>query len=621
MKSLLIGCLLTVLATPAQAQPQLAKNYAVQYVNKPYRPATTLAVLPAGQFVDAQGMPDHDDGIAGDYTPGFLMEYNGMQTWQINISINGWISLGHQSFPISSADNKLLFSTSAPYNVIAPYWGDHYYRTNEPGYRPSSITAVDSVYDDPNPNAPPGSQLGYFTLEWKDLNVNVKSDPSSIATFQLHLIENPMANDKNAPDHRVIIEFDYGTYGVKLGAAVGIEDSTGSSFINAMSPKDPTSTLLCNTWPPSGLPDGVIQFFPIGKERAGLPIDSCYGMNVVQMPYSQMASGNLVPDNSFIDSAGRSSHDDGIAQNTSTDVAPVIDPLSFNFLGKLYDSVNICINGWISLGASMNAQNSAVGTALFSHASPNNTIAPLWGDWYYRALETGFKPSKISYATVETPDPNLNAPPGSMLHIFIVEWKEMNIDKSNPDAIASFQLRIVENPMAHDNSAPDLRPSFQFCYGTLGTSNHVSVGIKDATGISHLNPVFASSFAGGDSTRLSTRQTQNWPPVGSPGQAIQFVPLTPQKGSVTPGSDLLLPHSSVAVSPNPAKTELLVSYTAAGPEAEIELYNLLGVRVNSSRVRSTGKTKLDVASLPAGTYELVVRDGESIHTQEVRIVR
>ncbi len=278
---LIVACVIALgaFAGVEKSQAQIWANYDCHIVNIFFNPLASAKLLPVSSFVDFAGNPDPDDGMYNDDPTGFSFDYNGNTYNSVNICVNGFITIGHRPPSVITNDNTFLFEANNPNNTVAPFFGDHFYRTLEAGYRPSRIqTEIDAV-PDPNPNAcgilP---MLHTYTVEWKDLNINDKTNPNSIATFQVLIVENPMANDCAVPDHRAIIQFQYGSIGnvgtvVTQGATVGIEDSTGTSHMNGLYPTSLAggdSTRLSKTartscWPPATcLPGRAIEFGPIG---------------------------------------------------------------------------------------------------------------------------------------------------------------------------------------------------------------------------------------------------------------------------------------------------------------------------------------------------------------------
>jgi len=84
----------------------------------------------------------------------------------------------------------------------------------------------------------------------------------------------------------------------------------------------------------------------------------------------------------------------------------------------------------------------------------------------------------------------------------------------------------------------------------------------------------------------------------------------------TPESEL-----SFSAYPNPANTEILLDYSSLVLKSEISLFNILGEQVMSIVGDGSGRASLNVASLPPGVYELVLRDGEQSATQTVIVER
>ncbi|MFN3781519.1 MAG: DUF6390 family protein, partial [Candidatus Kapaibacteriota bacterium] len=153
-------------------------------------------------------------------------------------------------------------SSSYPKNVLAPFWGDHHYHTNEEqsiGYKPTKI------YYKSDPDR------GVFIVEWRYLNINDVNVKSSIATFQLRLYKSQDPYSAQGD-----IEFAYGQVGgndntndtrvITRNASVGIKgDFDPADFLNGLEyGKDvviaKTSMRLTNEWAPSGGTDHRIRF-------------------------------------------------------------------------------------------------------------------------------------------------------------------------------------------------------------------------------------------------------------------------------------------------------------------------------------------------------------------------
>jgi hypothetical protein len=153
---------------------------------------------------------DYDDGYV-QINIGFDFEFNGEVYNKLWININGFVTFGKKEnnvvqFPpfLPPKDNQGLFldAVSYPVNVIAPFWGDHYYRGEEDltdgGFLPSEI-----LYQ---------STPDSLTIEWKDLNINYSynglSLKNSIGNFQLKLYKSKDDFNKQGD-----IAFYYGSVG------------------------------------------------------------------------------------------------------------------------------------------------------------------------------------------------------------------------------------------------------------------------------------------------------------------------------------------------------------------------------------------------------------------------
>ena len=268
--------------TSPRAEAQVYADYDLSIVNnKPFEALVEgesgVSVKSASEFwVMPTKIQNSDDGYCEVNMP-FTFNFNGVDYTKFYISINGFITFNTP--PNVVADQpQALFSIENSYadNVIAPYWGDHYYRTSgdnaalNPGenqWAPSKIivkTASDKV-----------------VVEWRDLNVFV--DPtaitSSVATFQLIIYKStdPLSNQG-------VIEFAYGTNGRKTGqqtsetivitngASIGIKGESGiihhsSDFINALQYAAEKTTQITTVsyseiWQPTGGSDYRFRFEP-----------------------------------------------------------------------------------------------------------------------------------------------------------------------------------------------------------------------------------------------------------------------------------------------------------------------------------------------------------------------
>lgn len=231
---------------------------------------------------------DFDDGYA-QIDIGFDFEFNGEVYNKLWININGFVTFGRKEnnvvqFPpfLPPKDQEGLFLDANSYavNVLAPFWGDHYYRgledLNARGFKPSKIL----YYTDGN----------ILIIEWRDLNINYKYDgkdlKNSIANFQVKLFKSLDPYSKQGD-----IEFHYGTVGGNPylgptdderintknstigikgeGKIVGEDADYLNAFINdyylLTHPTVPytavtTSKMTSNDWPPTVIKEAKFYF-------------------------------------------------------------------------------------------------------------------------------------------------------------------------------------------------------------------------------------------------------------------------------------------------------------------------------------------------------------------------
>jgi len=271
----------------------------------------------------------------------------------------------------------------------------------------------------------------------------------------------------------------------------------------------------------------------VGVSKSDAQIWAYYDMEIANQFFNPLVGATTeILDVNFLDFAGVNDLDDGVANNI---------PVGFNFEYNhgTFNSLNVCINGWASVGPQQTPVITHDVYYLFRANQPNNTLAPFWGDHKYRLpseANVGYKPTTVHYSTIAVPDMNPCAAPGSLLRTFTVEWRDLNInDKPNVNSVATFQIKIIQNAYANDCAVPDPRATIEFHYGSIGNLGTVrtqgsSVGIEDSVSsiIAHsfMNGLFPSSFAGEDSTRRNKDSlTTCWPPATClPGRVIRFVP-------------------------------------------------------------------------------------------------
>lgn len=233
---------------------------------------------------------DMDDGYY-EIPIGFDFEFNGEVYNKLWINVNGFITFGEKvgssvKTPpfLPPKDQKALYvgDNSYPVNVIAPFWGDHYYRDENSlfqGFVPGQI--LYTSYENAEK----------LIIEWKNLNINYNLDgeviKSSVADFQVILYK---SLDEFSQQGN--IEFAYGEIGdpmiednrvITKGAAIGIKGEGTiigelADFLNglyyvsednvddydAVRAKRDT-TKRSTVWPPSGATDSRINFNALGR--------------------------------------------------------------------------------------------------------------------------------------------------------------------------------------------------------------------------------------------------------------------------------------------------------------------------------------------------------------------
>jgi hypothetical protein len=278
-KMLLAGLVIAALsAISVVAQVYVEFMPPMKQGNRPYTLLPSGAgttVYTANDFVTTPN-PDPDDGFVVAQLP-FPFEFNGTIYNYIAINVNGFIMfLDGPSVPLGlvgmNIATRLFDGQQFPRNVVAPLWGDHYMRVgppSQPQYMPSQVLTRQVTIG--------GREA--FCVEWRNLNINDKTIPSSVGNFQVFLYRQTQIVGNFQGD----IEFAYGPIGgnpntsqqtvVTRNASVGLKGSSPQGdWINGLEfggnvDIARTSTRLTNLWPPSGATDTTIVFQAIPRVR------------------------------------------------------------------------------------------------------------------------------------------------------------------------------------------------------------------------------------------------------------------------------------------------------------------------------------------------------------------
>ncbi len=265
--------IILVLSLQISAKAQVYGDFDTvrQIRNVPYEPLDDGIEIPPSAFgLPPMWLQDLDDGYSflSGIQIGFPFEFAGEIYTRLWVCINGFVTFTPPPLVPAKDPTALFYSNpSYPKNVVAPYWGDHYYRTDVErfnGYKPTKI------YYKSDPDQ------GIFIVEWRFLNINDPNVKSSIATFQLRLYksQDPFSAQGD-------IEFAYGQVGgneftndtrvITRNASVGIKgEFEPADFLNGLEyGKAPsiakTSMRLTNEWAPSGGTDHRIRFRALAR--------------------------------------------------------------------------------------------------------------------------------------------------------------------------------------------------------------------------------------------------------------------------------------------------------------------------------------------------------------------
>lgn len=226
MSAVGIAVALVIAYMPIQLQAQVNGEFTnvILVEGQSFVPLTNATELPNTMFALPPNFTpeDSDDGYGvidlKNSGSNFRFEFNGERATEIYVSVNGFLTFKRP--PNLPAKNpKALFwdANNFPVNIIAPFWGDHFYRDDEDffqnGYVQSKLLwKIDTL---------PTTQR-VLTIEWRNLNINWRlgtdSLKASVATFQVKLYEsmdlytmqgdiefcyNTIGNNPNVTDTRV----------------------------------------------------------------------------------------------------------------------------------------------------------------------------------------------------------------------------------------------------------------------------------------------------------------------------------------------------------------------------------------------------------------------------------
>jgi hypothetical protein len=287
--------------------------------NSPYQSLTNGTVVPGDAFKDPanSAIVDRNDGYYhlnfSQFSSNFQFEFNGEIFRELWICVNGFITFSEPpNYKAYNPSRLFAANNDKPWNIVAPFWGDHYYRiSSETGFTPSSIIWK---WDEAN---------GVLTIEWKNLNINhvvrnedgdiIGTHNSSYANFQVKLFRSEFTYSSQGK-----IQFAYGqTSGNEvnfLNCAIGIRGESGDFMNGLVYENNPyylntaavkVSTIVSDRWQPSLGSDKIIQFNPIVRIYVYDPNDTYwswgdgdadlsqgYGNKHYQMPKNRFVTVN-----------------------------------------------------------------------------------------------------------------------------------------------------------------------------------------------------------------------------------------------------------------------------------------------------------------------------------------
>ncbi len=284
LSAVIVAVFAVILYLPQNANAQVFGEFtSISLVeNKPYEEFSDGTVISASRF--ALGPSFNETNKNDGYyrvNLGFDFEFNGEVFNQAWICVNGYITLSPPPFlPSPNPQALFLDANNYPTNVIAPFWGDHYYRDSTDFFQLGFVASQIS-YKTVTETDDEERQRRVFIVQWKDLNINYmlnnEAVKSSVGNFQLRLYESYDQYSRQGN-----IEFAYGSIGprnrpditdtrvITRGAVVGIKGEgkivgEGADYLNGLLYNRDlvlanTRTDVTQNWQPSGGSDKRILF-------------------------------------------------------------------------------------------------------------------------------------------------------------------------------------------------------------------------------------------------------------------------------------------------------------------------------------------------------------------------
>jgi hypothetical protein len=293
---------------------------------------------------------------------------------------------------------------------------------------------------------------------------------------------------------------------------------------------------------------------------------------------------------------------DGIRDSAAADDTSMVIPLpfQFRFYGESYDSITVCVNGFVAVGNQVRMVSYQNCPLDLGFGAGMGMIAPFWDNlkfnWVYG--------SSVWYYYLEDED------------IFIVEWYNV-VPFSATDQILKFQV-ILRDPEAFPKYTGDGEILFQYAQVTevVGNNNDIpynSIGISSPDGKTGLSYRYRGT--GPVTSIVPARRT-----------VLLFTTLPDPHQATPPEQTAPLEWSLLSNYPNPFNSSTTIRYSLTRPgHAVLEVLNINGSRVATLRDRyqSIGNYAVNFKAdgLPSGVYFYRLKTTGSISVGKMVLIR